>query len=107
MNQDAIDRALHNDREITPSGDFPHRVMRSVRQEAAHRQAMPFPWQLLAGGLAVTAGLTLAGVLAGGMPSDAAFPELAGYLAPALAWLCTTLAGSLGLAWWSVRFAGR
>ena len=107
MNHDAIDQALRHDREITPSLDFARRVMRSVRHEAVHRQGLPFPWPLLAGGLAVTAGLTLAGVLTGEMPSEIALAEPFRYLAPALGWLSTTLAGSLGLVWWSLRFAGR
>ena len=98
MNQDAIDRALRDEPDITPSSDFSQRVMRTVRTEAASRQAMPFPWQLLGGGLALTAGLTLLGVLGGAAPADAALAEPPAYLTTALAWLSTTLAGSLGLA---------
>ncbi len=107
MNQDAIDRALRDEPEVTPSRDFSHRVMRTVRTEAANRKAMPFPWQLLGGGLALSAGLTLFGVLSGAAPPDAALAEPPAYLTASLAWLSATLAGSLALAWWSMRFAGR
>ena len=54
MNQETIDRALGDDRRITPSPDFARRVMRSVQTEAAERQSMSFPWFLPIGALVVT-----------------------------------------------------
>ena len=104
MNQDTLDQALRNEPEITPSPGFSHRVMRSVRREADLRQAIPFPWKPIAAGLAVTTALTLAGALGGGAPPAPALPA---DLAAGLGWLSTTLAASLGLVWWSVRFARR
>ncbi|MFQ5349214.1 MAG: hypothetical protein ACE5EG_02085 [Thermoanaerobaculia bacterium] len=107
MNDDAIDRALRDEPPVTPSPGFAHGVMRSVRVEAAHQEALPFPWKPLAGGLAATVAVALAGALTGAAPADAALAEPPAQLAQALAWLCATLAASLGLAWWPVRFAGR
>lgn len=106
MNDNAIDRALCDEPEIAPSLGFSSRVMRSVRYEAAHRRAIPFPWKPIAAGLGVAVALTIAGALGGGLPETAltAPPE---HLANAIAWLTTTLATSLGLAWWSLRFGGR
>ena len=106
MNQDAIDRAMREDREISPSPGFAPRVMRSVRREAARRQAMPFPWHVVAGGLAIAAALIIASSFTGGMRVDAEAAARLQSLAPALGWLFAALAGSLGMAWGSVRFAG-
>lgn len=107
MSRDPIDQALRNEAEITPSPGFPHRVMRSVRQEADRRQAIPFPWTPLVGGLALAAGLTLAAMISSGAPAAPALAAPPAHLASALGWLTATLAASLGVAWWSVRFAGR
>ena len=107
MNETEIERALRDEPEISPTPDFAHRVMRSVRHQAADHEAMPFPWKQLAAGLAASAGLALAGVLAGGASAPAPLPELSGELVNALTWLSTTLVGCLGLGWWSVRHAGR
>lgn len=107
MSQKTIDQALRNDRRITPSPDFARRVMRSVRTEMAERETLSFPWFLPIGALVVTAGLVLAVVLSGDSPIATPTAGRPGSLAPALAWLSTALIASLGLAWWSVRFAGR
>ena len=106
MNQETIDRALGDDRRITPSPDFARRVMRSVQTEAAERQSMSFPWFLPIGALVVTTGLVLAVVLSSDMAIATPTAGHPGSLASALAWLSTALTASLGLAWWSVRFAG-
>ena len=107
MNQDAIDQALRSHREITPSPEFARRVMRAVRTEAVGQQAVGFPWLLPAGALTLTTGLTLAVVLTGGLESGVTLAGRFGALAGSLAWLTTALTGSLGLAWWAMRFAGR
>ena len=104
MNDDTIDRALRDEPEIMPSLGFSHRVMRSVRHEAAYRQAIPFPWKIFAAGLGVSVAMILVGTIIGA-PPQAALPELPEHLVQALAALATTLTGTLGLAWWSVRFA--
>lgn len=103
MNDDTIDRAMRDEPEITPSLGFSHRVMRSVRSEAAYRQAIPFPWKPFVAGLGISVALILAGVLVGA-PPQAALPTPPEHLVQALAVLATTLAGILGLAWWSMRF---
>lgn len=107
MRDDAIDRALRDEPEIHPSAGFSQRVMRSVRQEADRQGAIPFPWRQLGAGLALSAGVAIIGAITGDAPPEAALPDRFVYLAPALAWLSTALASSLGLAWWSLRFAGR
>ena len=106
MNDDAIDRALRDEPEVTPSLGFSHRVMRSVRHEADLRGAIPFPWKLFATVLAVTAALIAAGLL-GGAPVETALPAAPEHLVTALGWLATTLTGVAGLTWWSLRFARR
>ncbi len=113
MRSDIIDRALREDRTLVPSRGFAFRVMRSVRRQAAERRALPFPWPPLAAGLAATAALTVAGLVAagagGGTPTGAGAPvsEALVQLAPAVAWLTTALVGSFGLTWWSLRLAGK
>ena len=107
MNHDAIDRALSDEPEITPSSSFAWRVMREVRSETIDQQALPFPWKPLAAGLVLAVGLGIAGALTAQAPAPIEPGERLAYLAPGLAWLATALAGSLGLAWWSFRFAGR
>ncbi len=107
MSHDDIDQALRHEPEIAPSPGFSQRVMRSVRHEAAHRRAIPFPWKPIAGGLGVAAAATFIGVLGGGTPSEAVLAPLPEHLAEALTWLTTTLVGILGLTWGSVRFARR
>ena len=103
---DAIDRALRGEAEISPSLGFSSRVMRSVRHEAAHRQAIPFPWKPLTAGLAVMAALILAGAL-GGSPPEPALAAPSEHMASAIAWLTTILAGVLAAVWWCLRFAVR
>ena len=107
MNHDAIDRALSDEPEITPSPGFAWRVMREVRSQATDQQAIPFPWKPLAAGLVLAAGLGIFGTLTAQAPPPIEPGERLVYLAPGLAWLSTALAGSLGLAWWSFRFTGR
>lgn len=103
MNDDAINRALSDEPEITPSLGFSHRVMRSVREESAHRRAIPFPWKPIATGLGTTVAVVLVGVLRGA-PLQAALPAPPEHVVQALAALGATLNGVLGLTWWSVRF---
>ena len=107
MNDDAIGRALRDEPEIEPSLGFSQRVMRSVREEVDPRRAIPFPWRLVAASVAISAGLALAGAVTGEASRPGAAPPGLTALGPALAWLSTALAASLGLAWWSVRFARR
>ena len=107
MRNDVIDQALRDEPEIEPSLGFSQRVMRSVREEADHRRAIPFPWRLVAASVAISAGLALAGVVTGEASPEVATPAGLTALGPALAWLSTALAASLGLAWWSVKFARR
>lgn len=107
MNHDPIDMALGDEPEIEPSPGFAYRVMREVRSRADGRQALPFPWKLLAAGFGLAAALAVAGVLTGQAAPPAEPTAHLAHLAPGLGWLSTALAGSLGLAWWSFRFAGR
>ncbi len=108
MPDDPIDRALRDQPEIAPSPELARRVMRAVRHEAAQRQGLPFPWHLAGGGVAIAAGLTLAALLGGGLTAPAAAPPAPpAWLAPAVAWLASTLVASLGLAWGAVRLAAR
>lgn len=107
MSYDEIDQALRDEPQITPSPGFAWRVMRDVRSEATDNQALPFPWKPLAAGLVLAAGLGIFGALTAQAPPPVETGERLVYLAPGLAWLAAALAGSLGLAWWSFRFAGR
>ncbi len=107
MNDDAIEQALRDEPEITPSLGFSHRVMRSVRHEADLRRAIPFPWKPFAAGLGITAALIAAGVLGGGGSTETILAAPPEHLITALGSLATTLTGVLGLTWWSLRFAGR
>ena len=107
MNHDDIDRALRDEPEIVPSAGFAYRVMGAVRRQAEHQRAIPFPWKPLASGLAISVVVAVVGVVTGEAPPEVVASEGFVYVAPALAWLSTALAGSLGLAWWSVRLGGR
>ena len=107
MNHDAIDRALRDEPRIEPSAGFAYQVMREVRSAAVDREALPFPWKPLAAGLALAAALAFFAVFTSQAPAPVEPAERLVDLAPGLAWLSTALAGSLGLAWWSFRFAGR
>ena len=107
MNDDAIDQALRDEPEITPSPGFAMRVMREVRTTADEHEALPFPWKPLAAGVALAAGLAIVGAFNSEAPAPVEAGEQLLYLAPGLAWLATALAGSLGIAWWSFRFTGR
>lgn len=114
MRPDEIDRALREDRTLTPSPGFSGTVMRAVRQQAETREGLEFPWLRLAAGLATCAGLTVCGVvimLAGSGPPPVDTAALISTLersalAPAMAWASTALVGSYLLGWWSLRLAG-
>ena len=105
MNDDAIEEALRDEPEISPSLGFSHRVMRSVRRETDLRRAIPFPWKPFAAGFGVTAALITAGVLGGGAPAESTLAAPPEQLVTALGWLATTLTGVVGVTWWSLRFA--
>ena len=107
MSHDPIDQTLLDEPEITPSADVAWKVMRSVRHEADREEALPFPLKRLAAGLALSAALTLVGVLFADpapapTPNGSPVPLTAG-----LAWLITSLTAAFGVAWWSVRSGGR
>lgn len=114
MKLDEIERALREDRAITPSSDFSQRVMRAVRSQAEEREGIGFPWLRLASGLATCAGLTVVGLVI--MPAGSGPPSIDAETlistversawAPAVAWTSTALLGSYLLTWGSLRLTG-
>lgn len=100
----ALERALGGDPVIVPSRQFAYRVMRSVREDASHREAIAFPWRLLAGGIALSLAV---GFLGAPVPEDvvsASVSDVSPRVALAAQWSALTLGGSFLLAWWAARF---
>ena len=76
----------------------------SVREDASHREAIAFPWRLLAGGIALSLAV---GFLGAPVPEDvvsASVSDVSPRVALAAQWSALTLGGSFLLAWWAARF---
>jgi hypothetical protein len=109
MNANEIDRALREDRAITPSPDFAARVMVAVRRQAVEHEGLAFPWRRLLPGLAACTAIAVAGMIWGAPP---AIPEAVtrvmenAAVVHAATWVPMSLLGSWMLVWTSLRLAG-
>jgi hypothetical protein len=103
-----IERILGAPERVEPSPLFAHRVMASVRREAALPPPIPFPWRRLAGGL-VASGLLAAAAVAVGPTVAPHLPPLAlsGSALRAIATGLATTAVSLLGAWVLTRLSYR
>ena len=109
MNANEIDRALREDRTITPSTNFAARVMVAVRRQAGEHEALAFPWRRLLPGLVACTAIAVTGVIWGTPPTipasvtrimqDAAAVQAA-------TWIPMSLLGTWMLVWSSLRLAG-
>jgi hypothetical protein len=109
MNANEIDRALREDRTVTPSPDFAARVTIAVRHQAGEHEGLAFPWRRLLPGLVACTAVAVAAVILGGAPEiPAAVTRVMqdAAVVHAATWIPMSLLGSWMLVWTSLRLAG-
>ncbi|MEM7050119.1 MAG: hypothetical protein AAF604_10680 [Acidobacteriota bacterium] len=114
MNENEIkelDRILSEEEELNPKAEFSTLVMRAVREEAAERAPIPFPWARFLPGFCLNLGMLLAGLvwvfLMPGSPAETPLITAEMLSDPRtrdLTWAVATMVATGALGWATARW---